>query len=478
MKKDVLKYYGILSLAFLIVYIALRIIGVDITHDEAYSFHNIKKYWYAEFLCTGNSHWLNSAAIALSSFLTFENNYQIRWLTFISAIVFICAILYWTGSLKGRYSKLLAICLILLNPYVLDYFVLARGYALSMALESLSLMFFFYGFKQKSRKHISLSLAFACLSAISQYSFLFYLISFSVIYFYLIYFKSKDTLVKNLWFYLDAIVFLSSIVIIFLAVRFIGNCSNDYLGAGTYSLKDSLISFYNCLVYGSFNGNILVVLLISVLSCLLLLLSLLWGIAKVRHQNASYYYLSVIVCFVLVGILIAKYFFIGVFPEGRSALFLFPLICMVFIYFLDTVIKNVFFQNLLTLGLSIMLLANFILSFNLNGTYDYREQNQSKRIYAFVENIGAKEVGISGELYGVYVNYYLLSKNFNFNYIAKPVYTSNLINQKVDENYLRNFDHLLLYPPYDLSLYKISDLRFEAIKMFEPNKVLLLKVIK
>ncbi len=37
---------------------------------------------------------------------------------------------------------------------------------------------------------------------------------------------------------------------------------------------------------------------------------------------------------------------------------------------------------------------------------------------------------------------------------------------------------MLLFPPYDLSFYKNSDLKVAAIKMFEPNKVLLLKISK
>ncbi|MBI2722355.1 MAG: hypothetical protein HYX39_09290 [Bacteroidetes bacterium] len=124
----------------------------------------MKKFWYAEALCTGNTHWLNSAAIKLAIILNLESLIAIRWLSILSAFVFFPIAFLWIRSIKELHLKLFILSFLLLNPYILDYFSIARGYALGLMFEALAIFYFFRFLKEEKKQFQPLSLFFAGLS--------------------------------------------------------------------------------------------------------------------------------------------------------------------------------------------------------------------------------------------------------------------------------------------------------------------------
>ncbi|WP_162915892.1 hypothetical protein [Paraflavitalea soli] len=116
--------------------------GMDMTHDEAYSFRLIKTNYFIALFGTANNHWLNSFFMELFNDLFGDGPGWVR-LHSVLAFPFFAWALYRLGNLiKARAGAIIFWALVLLNPYVLDFFSLARGYGLAMTFQAWSLYYF------------------------------------------------------------------------------------------------------------------------------------------------------------------------------------------------------------------------------------------------------------------------------------------------------------------------------------------------
>lgn len=116
--------------------------GMDMTHDEAYSFRLIKTNYFIALFGTANNHWLNSFFMEIFNDLFGDGPGWVR-LHSVLAFPFFAWALYGLGNLiKVRGATIVFWALVLFNPYVLDFFSLARGYGLAMTFQAWSLYYF------------------------------------------------------------------------------------------------------------------------------------------------------------------------------------------------------------------------------------------------------------------------------------------------------------------------------------------------
>ena len=81
-------------------YVVVRAVSMVMTHDEAYSFYNVKHFWWVETLCTGNTHWFNFLAMKTCVLFGLEKTSQLRWFTLLSSGVFLTTVYFWIKSIK------------------------------------------------------------------------------------------------------------------------------------------------------------------------------------------------------------------------------------------------------------------------------------------------------------------------------------------------------------------------------------------
>ena len=135
----------------LFVYVTLRAVFVPITDDEYISLHfHVSENWWA-ILTTGlpnqgwagNNHILNSLFMKMEMHLFGQRDWALRLhslATFAVCYGFVREIIKEvTPSVSRQFYYLI---LIFLNPYLLEFFGLARGYGLSMAAWSAAFYFF------------------------------------------------------------------------------------------------------------------------------------------------------------------------------------------------------------------------------------------------------------------------------------------------------------------------------------------------
>lgn len=470
-KSNSLFFTGWLLVSF---YLVLRTCFVDITDDEAWSYFNVKHFWWVETLCSGNTHWFNFLAIKAALLLGLEKACHLRWFSLLSGITFLYIGYLWIKSFDNLAIKLLAFSLLFLNPYVIEYFTLARGYSAALCFMAMSL--YFYTTTDK-KMIVSLSLLFAGCSAIANFNFFYFFVPFSAMYFYKHYFQNRLECFKNKQFYIDGLYALGIVFLVLRALSFIKECSNDIGSFGGEDLVSSVFgSIIDTLIYGRFIIPSLLKNTLGYSMLGLVLFACVYGLVTFkRHANSLYYHSSLILLGMLFLVVFNNWVFHVLYPTERTALMFYPLMVIVIVLFLNYIsIKAVLKKGILYL-VSVLLLLNFSLSAKLVSGYDHAYCMHTNQYFEYLGSTNAKKVCIAVEVYFVYLKYY--------QYTNSPFYAESINEYKTNSKYifnhqLKDFDLLLLLPPYNLNYYKEKDIRLKAVKYFSNTGALVVKVEK
>ncbi|MCC7301069.1 MAG: hypothetical protein IT233_00350 [Bacteroidia bacterium] len=155
---------------FFFVYVAWRAFCISFTYDEAYSFlYFVKSDWdllRPENYMAGNNHPVNTWMMDFFSCLFGESEGVLRIHSVLAFLIYAFFCFRITGLLSRPDLRLVAWCLLLANPFILDFFSLARGYGMMLAFSTGAV---WYGvFSDVTRKHILFFSLFALVAVFSN----------------------------------------------------------------------------------------------------------------------------------------------------------------------------------------------------------------------------------------------------------------------------------------------------------------------
>lgn len=164
---------GYFYLALLLfAYVVWRSIAVSFTHDECLSYTIITGNDHQVY--TANNHWLNTILMFLSSRIFGYSELALRLpnvLVFGMYLLFIYKI--FREYCESPIALYIAAPLLLFNPFILDFFGLARGYGLGIAFFTASVYYFLAFFQQKqSVKNMVWLVATSVCCVYANYAFL------------------------------------------------------------------------------------------------------------------------------------------------------------------------------------------------------------------------------------------------------------------------------------------------------------------
>jgi hypothetical protein len=462
----------------LLAYIVLRAACVDMTHDEAYSFYNAKIFWWVETLCTGNTHWFNFIAIKTCIFFGLEKTIYLRGFSLLCSFLFLLLVWVFIKKIENPFLKIFAFSFLLLNPFLIDYLALARGYSAGLLFECASLFYAYLYLNNKNIKAATASLFLAGLSAIANFNFFYFFTAYALLHFYTLYFKNRQGVLKNKLVYIE-IIFTGIIVgVVLKALSFITNCSNDIGNYGGTNFISSVFSgFIDSLLYKQVKLNFKTLYIIAVLFFVLVLLAVIIGVfRRKKHNNHLYFFAAILLAIMFVLVIINKWCFGVLYPTYRTTFMFYPLITLVLVGFFAN-LKAIKIKNGLLLMMSLGLIINFLGSINVKSTFDYTEQVDAKKVFYYADRIGAKSVGISPELYGVFRNYYQQTNHFKFSFNGYSINANRLRKSDSINLKLKALDYLILFPPYNFNFYKAQAINLKPIKYYQTSGTLLLKVL-
>ncbi len=155
---------------------AYRAATSSFTHDESLSFAIFN--WAPQWGGTANNHLLNTRLMRLCSWLFGNSELSLRMPNVAAHVIYLGSTLLLLKRLKQPLIQVLGFVLLALNPYILDFFSLARGYGLGLACLMLSLYLLMRAHEEKPAGRPAiygfLSLLSAALAVLANFSFLTY----------------------------------------------------------------------------------------------------------------------------------------------------------------------------------------------------------------------------------------------------------------------------------------------------------------
>jgi hypothetical protein len=391
-------------------YTLVRAYLLSITWDEAYT--------YLEFVNRGiifphnfsvmsaNNHLLNTWLEIFLVKCFGVNEFVLRLPSLAGHFLFLFFSLKLVRNFEIKGFAIAAFLVINLNPYLLDFFSLARGYGLSMGLLMGSIYFLnlFIQLGNKNKNAI-LSVLFASLAVLANITLLnYYLLLICILIFLTAYLigNSKPVFENKLKVFFSVLLFPIGISILFLffVLPYIFHLKDGgafFYGGKTGFYADTFSETLNRLFYEIGNWN-WVMWITKITVALIFLVGIILttrGFIKKQITGRKLFFASLLFLSIFGGILsIVQHYWFGIpYLIGRTALHLVVLFTLGIVFFLREM-TNVKLLSIFYL-FTLLIITHFIFTVNFNSVYDWKSNAETKEVVSDLQEINNKTISTS-----------------------------------------------------------------------------------
>jgi len=488
MKNDKKSIDRILFLIGLIIflYVALRAYLLSFTYDESWTylcfvlrrFINYRQFVHGDT----NNHLLNTWLMELCVKIFPVSEFILRLPNVLAYALYLIYSAKLVRNLSSGVLIIGAFVLLNINPFLLDFFGLARGYGLSFGLTMASL-YFTYKFINKGGSYISAMIAvlFLTLATFAYFSMLNFLLILSGILIVINFIKAVkekplNSRFKRVLILRNSVVILLPLVALFYIIPVLnklkGSGSMDFGGKDGF-WSDSVMYLIECTLYQLPRSDIMITIVSTFVAMVLIasLIYILYHVIRKKTNRINTFFVfimvSVLLCFVANY---TQFKFMNIFyPQGRYALLYFILFALLIIFLFEQLYLQIGMKVAKVFMLIIScFVINFLYAFNFNHVHDWHNENDTKdMIDYFIKNkeslLEGKEnlnIGVRFQ-FGVDANFYRVIHHLNWlNYMD----TRTVLNPLNDYYYVNQEDTLLFK--------KIPN---QVLKIYPESKTILLK---
>ena len=380
-------------------YIIYKASTTSFTHDESYTYTHYVHQGFMDIVSYKtpytNNHILNTVVMKYCELLFGSSELSLRLpniLAFILYSIFIILLLYkYIPKLMFPFYLLMV-----LNPHLLDFFALARGYGLSFAFLLMSLYYLSLYFTSKQNKHLILFNVGAFLAVMSNFSLLNYYVAALIVYNIVSYVVLKiDSTSNNYHFYKQNKINIVSVIlsgmVLYEPLRRISKMSLLDFGGKNGFMEDTvgtaIYSFFYEMNVTPFLETIFKVFIVSVVALTLIII-----LKAIVQRNITLFKAHIslllinLILIAIVAITIAQHLILGNdYYIHRFALFFYPIFILNFIFLL-----NYFFQLSKTTSVSISYLCASLALFNIyinHNTAFYKDWKIDSDVKSMMQNL-------------------------------------------------------------------------------------------
>ena len=380
-------------------YIIYKASTTSFTHDESYTYTHYVHQGFMDIVSYKtpytNNHILNTVLMKYCELLFGSSELSLRLpniLAFILYSIFIILLLYkYIPKLMFPFYLLMV-----LNPHLLDFFALARGYGLSFAFLLMSLYYLSLYFTSKQNKHLILFNVGAFLSVMSNFSLLNYYVAALIVYNIVSYIVLKiDSTSNNYHFYKQNKINIVSVIlsgmVLYEPLRRISKMSLLDFGGKNGFMEDTvgtaIYSFFYEMYVTPFLETMFKIFIVSVvaLTLIIILKAIVQRNITLFNAHISLVLINLILI-AIVAITIAQHLILGNdYYIHRFALFFYPIFILNFIFLL-----NYFFQLSKTTSVSISYLCASLALFNIyinHNTAFYKDWKIDSDVKSMMQNL-------------------------------------------------------------------------------------------
>lgn len=468
------------------IYVALRSYFIQITHDEANSFFLLYTNYWKAIVGTANTHWLNSFFMKINMLFLGNEVWMIR-LQSVLAFPFYTYFLYRIAILSKNISTgILLISLFIINPYLLEYFSLARGYGLSLAFFMAFLYYILAYLNDETLvAYVKWALAFGIVSLSASLTGLFQFTFIFLFVFGYVFYKQKklNYLLKKPWKGLLIIYIITVLASVSMLLLYMILSDDLHYGGDVSFITDTLGSMIYYMIYflnlplGNkvhINGFGQITYFIFIFICSIGI----WALFKKHIQLIMLFFVFI---FSFFANNLSFILFKTPFPFGRTALLLFVIVAMLFILAFDTFIKSRNGKLGLSIVVAFLMLFNFTKSASLSVSHEW--PMQSTVIESFDEVIRLSKndktkpkLLIDGYIYAVWRNYYSQVDSLKYNFPVRQIEKEiNYSDSTEVEKLMTNQDYIMITERFYNKKLK-ENKRLEEIQKFESSGLRLIKI--
>ena len=380
----------ILSLGFFSL-VVLRALKLSVTHDEAYTYlHYVSQSWWNIIIYKPphipNNHILNTLLIKMSCGILDCNPFTLRLPNVIFSLVYFWYAASIAKSFRFPGIQILAFLALCLQVYFFDFFALARGYGMGLAL-MLASVYHLYKYRELNNgHHIWRTLIFAAFAVYANFTFLYAFVALTMLL-VILWLQEGNGGTKTIGILLRPVLIVSSILFAFIVIP-LKNISGDLFGGDTSFWRDSVNSLTWNMQYGQHDEAS------SALSYGIAIIVLAGAFFFVfdTFRNAQtrfrFYQEALLLLCLTASVQILQHLILGTqFLMGRTALVYAPLF-LVYIIFLFQRFNEFKGGENIQLGLNslwvLILLFNFK-GINLSHTFEWEYDAYNKQALELVE---------------------------------------------------------------------------------------------
>ncbi|MCE3277832.1 MAG: hypothetical protein K0S44_23 [Bacteroidetes bacterium] len=188
----------IIIAVLLFCYTAFRAMILSITWDEAYTYiefaRNGKVLLESYDLMSANNHILNTWLMILFTKAFGVSEFVMRMPVLFTYILYLCFSAKLAGKINRKWFSVTAFIVLNVNPYMIDFFTVARGYGLSIGLMMSSLYFLYQFNSERKTRSAVISLIFAGIAVLASFVLLHYfLVLFGLIIILTFYYEQENS---------------------------------------------------------------------------------------------------------------------------------------------------------------------------------------------------------------------------------------------------------------------------------------------
>ncbi|MBK8045552.1 MAG: hypothetical protein IPK21_24605 [Haliscomenobacter sp.] len=390
------KEWLVISLIGLVyvVYILLRAWLLPITHDEGATCLNHVQRSLWDILTyekdpVPNNHILNTLGIKIFASFLGLGHFSARLPSLIGGVLYVLAAAGLSVRIgKTAFQRVFGMVLLLANPYVTEFFSLARGYGLAAGL-MLAAIYFAYRYLETYRLGTLIgSMTFALLAVMANFTLLNFFAPFWAVL--LIVWISKPS---RQWFGLWPLVLFPLLLALlsYLPVTRMAATDQFRFWGVTSFYSETLIqllraSLDNRQYLGARSDHYFAYLIagLSVLGWLLALWR--WGANRFRVDASDpFTFAAMIFCGAFLTNMLQAWFLQVPFLNSRTAVFYYPLFAFQLFSGAVTLGSRLKWPSYLVLGsISSALLVNFLICANLFNTYDWGFDANTFRVLQYI----------------------------------------------------------------------------------------------
>ncbi len=478
--EKMLFVFGVL----IFTYTTIRAYIISITWDESQSYHEYIKnkivllHTYDHM--SANNHILNTLGGIFFTEIFGVSEFTLRIPSLIAHLFFLFYSAKLVSNFGSKWLSLSAFLILNLNPYMLDFFSLSRGYSLSLGFMMAS-VYYFYRLHENNfkTKYAIVSILFAEIATLGNLTLLNYCVVLYGVILLLFAFNNfnthkpiplsiKQTIKQMLLPTLFVALFLWFVLPISFELRGVGAL---FFGGEKGLWKDTVGTIVPRLWYGlDFSywlQRIAKAVFLLILLSGTIYVGLKWAKKRITKQNLFLSSLLLLFFSIILATVVQHYLLGTLYLIERAVLFLFVLLMLIFVFFVNELyFERKTFQSIMYVFATIVF-VHFLFAFNLKYVYEWKEDCETKEMLADLEKMKTQPA----EKFNISIGIPLVLES-SINYY-RGVNNLSWLNQAMRSTQINYLNDYFFLRPVDFELANKDSL--EVIKIYPITKNILAK---